>query len=181
MIRDSEQVFIKTDKDGGFVAAETSQVLMARQRVMDSNKYKVCSRRACINDNILYEYGSIGDEIGEIQGSVVTQNLVSDIVNVLGSSHSMVMDTAGICSELHMTVNAYKAQGEVVERAIHVNSKSPFKPAYRWISHEIRKVTKRPTHLLQNSKDLANKLGKTFITMGKRLITIDVNDGFYVR
>ena len=76
MIREGEHIFIKTDKDGGFVATETSEILMARLRVMSTDKYSVCNRRTCINDSMLYEYCGICDDIGKIQDGVVCENLI---------------------------------------------------------------------------------------------------------
>ena len=93
-------------------------------------------------------------------------------------AHDMVLDIDGVCAQLSMAVKTHKVQSEVVDRAIHSNSNSPFRPAYRWISHHIRKSTANVPHLLQNSQDLAKLIGRTFIFSGRMLMKIDVKDYF---
>ena len=87
------------------------------------------------------EHGEIFAAIGDIQDEVVTKYLLSDVSTLQNSSHDFEVVLSGLVSKLQMTAKTHKPQDEVIERAVRASYGSPLKLAYRWISHEVRKIT----------------------------------------
>ena len=179
----SNQCLIKTDKDGGFVVASTTDIIMARRRALDAAWYQPCSRLSCAGEAVILEYIDIRKEIGKLYkkdeyDNTVENFLLSDIRTVQDSSHDRVVAVDGLVSKLLVTVKTHKPQGEIKERAVHASSASPFKPGYRWIASVVRRTTSKYKFLLNKSKELVERLNRTYVAPGRVLIKIDVKDYF---
>ena len=83
-----------------------------------------------------------------------------------------------IIAELSLTCKTPKDQGEIEPRAIHANSKSPFKPAMRLIAKTIRPYVLAISHLMKDSREFVKIINSKYIPEDHMLVKIDIKHFF---
>lgn len=173
LLRQSQNVHMNTNKDGGFACAPTVDVVAGRKRILAGNDYQRVLRSSYITDAIAKELDTIFLDICNAKfgpkHSTPEMRLYRDLTNDFRLGRKDQVSYEKIVSQLGHTCKTHKMQGEVVERQLHASVHSPLKPLIRYLSFCLRLAIRSLDHFITDSKDLAHKLSKTKISGGSKL------------
>ena len=168
LIKSSSLVFLKTDKDGGFAAAEAAGVIAERRRMLAGSEYRKVLKSSHITEEKGQELRNIFSRICIAEYGEKFCSQSTQLFNEL--SHDFRGRTlADSVATLDMTVKTHKPNGEAVGRAIHAATKSPLKPLMRYLSFCLHRALRGMEHLILDTRDLADKLSKKKIGKNRRM------------
>ena len=173
-IKSCNFVFVPTDKDGGYVCTSNQLFHDERVRVLNTSDYVAIPRTASLTRDLIYEFKILCRKYCDTFKKKKHGNRLLEVL-IRDCRHRNDND---IIAKLLFTCKTHKPAGEVEPRAIHANSKSPFKPAMRLIARTIRPYVLEIEHLMADSRDFVKLINSTYIPHDHVLCKVDIKNFF---